>query len=543
MKFAFIASLSLLASTAWALPKVPAAAPAPKAVKNLAFDSPIVNYPVLAIKKKPAPAGFAPSAVVSDVQFLHGVASGDPLENAVIIWTKVTSTAAEVPVTYQVSTSDSFATLVSTGTVTTTADVDYTVKIDVTGLQPATTYYYRFLGGNSVMSAAGKTHTIPVATADLASYKLAVVSCSNLPAGFFNAYASIGKRTDVDIVLHLGDYIYEYQNGKYGDGTKMGRVPQPNKELATLADYRTRHAQYKTDVDLQSAHLVHPWVTVWDDHEFADNSWIGGNEGSPPIAPWEERKLAAMRAYFEYMPIRAALIDGVGRIYRNFAIGKLFDLTMLDTRMSGRDKTDPNIFDSATINSPTRTILGFPQETWFNEQLSTSQTRGAKWRIVGNQVTFATARVLWNKVLILNDSWDAYPAARNRVLNHITSNHIDNVVLLTGDIHTSLAFNVPQNPSDYDKKTGRGSVLVEFVGPSVTSQSITGPGAWALQKALPHLLFANGSKHGYMVVTITQEKVSTQYVLLDTIDRRGPSELVEKTLETLSGSGRITNQF
>ncbi|KAJ3149559.1 hypothetical protein HDU89_003612 [Geranomyces variabilis] len=541
MKIAFVTLL--LASTAWALPKVPAA-PASGAVRNIAYDSPIINHPYLAIKKKPVPAGFVPSKVVTDVQFKHGVASGDPLADAVIIWTKVTSTAPVVPVTYQVSTTNTFTSIVSTGTVTTTADVDYTVKIDVTGLQPATNYYYRFISGDFAMSAAGKTHTIPVANADLASYRLAVVSCSNLPAGYFNAYAGIGKRDDIDIVLHLGDYIYEYQNGKYGDGTSKGRVPQPDKELSTLADYRTRHAQYKADVDLQAAHLAHPWVTVWDDHEFADDSWIGGAEGTkPPVpGPWEARKLAAMRAYFEYMPIRAALIDGVGKIYRSFAVGNLFDLAMLDTRMAGREKTD--VTDSGTINAPNRTIMGFPQEKWFNDQLSASKARGAKWRIVGNQVTFAPARVLWNAILVLKDSWDGYPAARTRVLDHITSNHIDNVVFLTGDIHTSLTFNVPRNQnSGYDKKTGAGSLLVEFVGPSVTSMSITAAGAWALKAALPHLQFANGSKHGYMVVTITQEKVSTQYVLVDSVDYRGAPESVEKTLETLSGSARITSQF
>ncbi|KAJ3023973.1 hypothetical protein HKX48_008587 [Thoreauomyces humboldtii] len=382
---AFIISF-LLASTAVALPKL--ASTSKGVIRNIAYDSPLINHPGLAVAKKNRRASLA-AQEVGNVQFLHGVASGDPLSDAVIIWTKVTGSDPEIDVTYQLSTNNEFTDNIASGTVSTTADVDFTVKVDVTGVEPATTYFYRFTAGpptNVTSSIIGRTHTIPTASASLASYKLAVFSCSNMPAGFFNAYGGVVKLDDVDLVLHLGDYIYEYANGAYGDGTALDRIPAPNVQLNSLSDYQTRHAQYKQDQDLMAAHQQFPFVTIWDDHEFEDDSWTGGSEGTDktnlPQDPtsWNARKLAAMTAYFQYMPIRAALIDGVGKIYRNFPIGDLLDLTMLDTRMSGRDQTD--VRNPFTIAEANRTIMGFPQEAWFNKQLSTSQARGAKWRII-----------------------------------------------------------------------------------------------------------------------------------------------------------------
>ncbi|KAJ3012607.1 hypothetical protein HKX48_006192 [Thoreauomyces humboldtii] len=548
MKLAFFTVL--LASTAWALPK---SASVPAIGRNLAFDSPMINHPYLAVKKttKPKIASFAAIPLVAPAKFLHGVASGDPLSNAVILWTKVNSTDPEVDVTYQLSTNQQFTDSVARGTVSTTADVDFTVKVDVTGLQPATTYYYRFTAGplaNPTVSPIGRTHTIPTATTALANYRLAVFSCSNLPAGYFNSYGSVAKRDDIDLVLHLGDYIYEYPNGAYGDGTAMGRIPAPNVQLNTLSDYRTRHAQYKQDVDLMAAHAKFPFVTVWDDHEFEDDAWTGGSEGDDknklPGQPWAPRKLAAMTAYFQYMPIRAALIDGVGKIYRNFQIGDLLDLTMLDTRMAGRDDTD--VWNPWTIASETRTIMGFPQEAWFNQQLSTSQARGAKWRIVGQQVTFSPVRLLDDTVIILHDSWDDYPANRRRILQYIQSANITNTVILTGDIHASLVFNVLEDPYDsslYNKATGAGSQLVEFVGPSVTS---SGPGAVAMagfRLTQPHLQWGNGVNHGYMIVTVAVDKVTTEYHHFDTVTSplAKAVESIAGTFETASGSARITS--
>ncbi|KAJ3011113.1 hypothetical protein HKX48_007011 [Thoreauomyces humboldtii] len=478
--------------------------------------------------------------------FLHGIASGDPLSNAVIIWTKVTSTAASVPVTYQVSSNSQFTNSVATGIVTTTADVDFTVKVDVTGLQPATTYYYRFTVG-STTSAVGTTHTIPTATAALASYKLAVFSCANLPAGYFNAYNSIAKRTDIDLILHLGDYIYEYPNGEYGNGTALGRVPAPNVQLNTLSDYQTRHAQYKQDPDLMAAHQKVPWVTVWDDHEFEDDSWVNGSEGDDannlPGQPWAPRKIAAMTAYFQYMPIRAALIDGVGKIYRNFSIGNLLDLTMLDTRMAGRDQTDvENLFTLAATN---RTIMGAAQELWFNQQLSASQARGAKWRIVGNQVVFSPIRVLFDQVPLTFDGWDDYPANRERVLKYIESNGITNTVILTGDIHSSMVFDVlddPYNIFDFNPITQSGSALVEFVGPSVTSDGMGATDMAAMIVTQPHLRWGNGVKHGYFILTVATDKVTAEYHLLDTILSKTYVDSIAATFQSALNSAKITSK-
>ncbi|KNC99591.1 uncharacterized protein SPPG_04978 [Spizellomyces punctatus DAOM BR117] len=532
---------------------------------NLAFNSPIVNYPSLAVTKPdhellrrqiqigkpvpkprpPPPSGPSKGAPIPTVKFGHGVASGDPLSDAVIIWTKVTSQDTAIPVTYQVSTTEAFSSLVQNGTVVTTPDVDYTVKVDVKGLQPATTYYYRFVvqtPSGTATSPIGKTHTLPTEDADVESYKLAVVSCSNLPYGFFNAYNGISHRTDVDVVLHLGDYIYEYANKKYGDGTAIGRIPQPDKDIVTLSDYRTRHAQYKTDPDLQLAHQNVPWITVWDDHEFADNAWKdgAGNHNPSTQGPWEERKLAAMRAYFEYMPIRSAVIDGKGKIYRSFHVGKLLDLIMLDTRIAGRDKTD--LRKTQEINAPGRSILGADQESWLYNELSKSSQGGKQWRLLGNQVTFSPMKILGQ--LTGADSWDGYPASRARLMSHLTDNNIQNTVILTGDIHTAFAFDVPEDPYNifkYGPISGRGSVLVEFVGTSVTSPGAGAVAVAGLRMSQPHLKFGNGKDHGYMVVTVTAEKVSTEYVVVAAVDRRTRLESTDAIVETASGSGRITS--
>ncbi|KAJ3011554.1 hypothetical protein HKX48_006770 [Thoreauomyces humboldtii] len=532
---------ALLVGTAWALP---AASPA-QASRNLAFDSPIINYPHLAVKA-PVSRRSDPAGNASTAQFLHGIASGDPLADAVILWTKVTSNDSQVDVLYEVSMDEYFTDNVAADFVSTNADVDFTVKVDITGLQPATTYYYRFTVG-STTSAVGRTHTIPQATDFLASYKLAVFSCSNMPAGYFNAYGSIAKRNDIDLVLHLGDYIYEYPNAEYGDGTALGRIPAPNVQLNTLSDYQTRHAQYKQDVDLMAAHEKFPFVTIWDDHEFEDDSWINGSEGDDknnlPGQPWAPRKLAAMTAYFQYMPIRAALIDGVGKIYRNFPIGNLMDLTMLDTRMNGRDQTD--VKNPFTIAKSSRTIMGSDQEAWFNQQLSASQARGAKWRIIGNQVVFSPMRVLFNTVPLTFDSWDDYPANRQRVLDYIKNNGITNTVILTGDIHSSMVFDVledPYNIFDFNPITQSGSALVEFVGPSVTSDGMGAKDMILMRATQPHLRWGNGVLHGYYILTVATDKVTAEYHLLDTIQSRTYVDSIAGTFVTALNSAKITSK-
>ncbi len=258
--------------------------------------------------------------------YQHGVASGDPLLNRVIIWTRISPASDEeaIPVDWFISDEPAMNRILQRGLTYTNSLYDYTVKVDVTRLDPNTTYYYRFaVRGN--FSPIGRTKTLPVGNVD--RLRIAAVSCSNYPYGYFNAYGNLAKRADLDVIIHLGDYIYEYPNAAYGDGSKIGRIPSPNKATVTLADYRQRYAQYRTDADLQAAHRQHPWIIVWDDHETANDSWIGGAENHNPATegPFGTRRAVANQAWFEWMPVREnPFLDS--QIYRPFRFGNMMDL-------------------------------------------------------------------------------------------------------------------------------------------------------------------------------------------------------------------------
>jgi len=270
--------------------------------------------------------------------FQHGVASGDPLSDRVILWTRVTPLVAGVEafdVAWEVAFADAPDVLVAGGTVTTSAAQDYTVKVDATGLKPDTHYVYRFRVGDAA-SPTGRTRTLPVG--DAQQMTLAVCSCSNYPYGFFNVYKEMAANTDIDLVLHLGDYIYEYPAGKYAapDIEAAGRVADPANEIVSVSDYRKRYALYRQDEDLQAAHAAHPFITVWDDHEFSNDSWTGGaeNHQSDSEGPWDKRRANALKVYQEWMPTRADM----RRPWRSFDFGNLARIIMLDTRIWGRDQ-------------------------------------------------------------------------------------------------------------------------------------------------------------------------------------------------------------
>lgn len=469
--------------------------------------------------------------------FLQGVASGDPLHDRVILWTRVTPVErpGSVAVQWRIARDRALRKPVAAGAVVTDAGRDFTVKVDATGLEPGRTYYYGFRC-EGVDSPRGRTRTLPRGGAD--ALRFAVVSCSNYPYGYFNAYRRIAERNDLDFVLHLGDYLYEYGLGEYANPLLAGlRDVVPANEIVTLGDYRLRHALYRTDADLQELHRQHPVIAVWDDHESANDAWREGAENHNPElgeGEWSVRKAAAQRAYDEYMPIRRSAA-GVSRIYRQFQVGNLADVIMLDTRLNGRDlqaafKGAPALpMNDPTIADPNRTLLGFEQEAWLYSALSASKSRGAKWRFVGQQVMMAQlAAPGTNGTTTLNpDQWDGYAPARQRLFRHLADNYIANNVVLTGDIHSAwcndLAFN-PWDSATYNPAAGTGVLGVEFVTPAISSpgpipdpaQAV--PTAAVLRATSPHMKYVDLYRRGYVLVDADHERVQGEIWHVPTID-------------------------
>jgi len=490
-----------------------------------------------------ATSGFAQTA---DAVFQHGVASGDPLADRVILWTRVTpkSPAAALTVAWQVARDPRLTQVVARGELPTGAERDFTVKVDVTGLEPGTAYYYRFdaLGARS---AIGRTRTLP--REGVSRLRLGVVSCSNLPQGYFNAYACLAKRADLDVVLHLGDYIYEYANKRYGDGTALGRIPAPDREILALQDYRERHAQYKTDPDSQAIHRQHPFIVVWDDHEFGNNAWSGGAENHDPDegeGDWGARRAAAQQAYYEWMPIREDAQTKQSRIYRAFRFGGLATLFMLDTRIVGRDEQAPRE-DTTTIALPGRQLLGAAQEGWLAEQVVTSVRNKSAWNLLGQQVMFAPQTPAGGRATN-PDSWDGYRASRARVFDIIERAKAGNFAVLTGDVHSSWAYDLPRDPfAGYDPGTGRGSLGVEFAGTSVSSPSNLGAGPdgekqlAGVRAARPHLHYADGRYRGYFVLDLTRERLQADFYAVATILDRTTQERFEKGFVTETGRNHL----
>jgi alkaline phosphatase D len=466
--------------------------------------------------------------------FLHGVASGDPRHDRVILWTRISGSAqsARPRVRWEVARDPDFRQIVERGETRTDARRDFTVKVDAAGLRPQTTYYYRFIA-NGEQSSVGRTRTLPERNGT--RLRVALASCANLPAGFFNAYRGIANRHDLDVVVHLGDYIYEYQNARYGDGTAVGRVPSPDRELVTLDDYRTRHAQYKTDPDLQEAHRQHPWITVWDDHEIANNTWRDGASNHNPDqgeGSWVMRRAAAVRAYYEWMPIRASGSVADGRIYRTFRFGSLADLIMLDTRLVGRDQQAPRDRRDQ-VEDPARSLLGPKQEDWLFDELQKSRAREARWQLLGQQVNFAP-NTPWGRPPGNADAWDGYRPARDRIVDFLETNRMRSAVVLTGDVHSSWAYDVAKDPwENYQASTGKGAVAVELVTPSVTSPTGWNPQTaerrrTQLLQARPHLRWVEGLSHGYIVLTVSTDAIQGDWFAVPTIESRVSEERFEK---------------
>jgi alkaline phosphatase D len=450
--------------------------------------------------------------------FYHGVASGDPLSDRVIIWTRITPDDFTTPVlvSYKMALDTAMTNVVAQGSMITDNSRDYTVKFDVNGLSPDTYYYYEFSGLGS-QSLRGRTKTAPVGSVD--SLRFAVVSCANLEAGYFNVYEVVSQRNDVDAVLMLGDYIYEYEEGGYAQDPNLDRVFDPTHETLTLDDYRMRYSVYHMDRSLQKLHQNYPWICVWDDHESANDAYTDGAENhNLGEGLWTDRKLDAQKAYFEWLPIRPKAQNNF-EIYRKFQYGNLLDLFMVDTRLHGRDEQGVN------ENDPNRTLLGTDQYQWLTNELSASN---AQWKVLGNQVVFAPITVFG--IPINGDAWDGYPAERENILSHIQSNNIDNFTVITGDVHTSWAF---------DLEEGGDNLGVEFVTPSVTSPGAPINGGGILTIENPHIKFVELTQHGFFILDLNQQRIQADWFFVDQIDQINTNYSWVKSLYSNSGEMQL----
>lgn len=488
-----------------------------------------------------AAAPLVGEATIKKSVFQHGIASGDPLQDRFIIWTRISSSeATSQNLLWYVSSDSAFEHIVQQGQLSLSREKDFTAKIDVSGLQAGTQYYYRFsfAGQNS---PTGQCRTL--AAGSCSSARLAVVSCSNFPAGYFNVYREIANDERYDAVLHLGDYIYEYGQGGYAteNSEQLNRVPSPQTEIKTLNDYRRRHAQYKSDVDLQALHAAHPMICVWDDHEFANNAWKNGSPKNDDESTWLKRKKAAMQAYYEWMPVREDKARGINR---HFRFGNLLNLSMLDTRLKGREK-QPNRTAFTLGFQQDHEMLGRSQRDWLEQQLKSSQE--SVWTVIGQQVLLSglntpdlngiadpegdsmfaryRSRKHYQNILsnshrglpLLLDAWDGYPKARENFLN-LLSKYSDNNVILTGDIHTGI-YSELAVPGEAPKKvhelvtTSVTSPGLDDYFPSLPGQSVSE----AFKKKNPHISYINGTHRGWLDVYFTPSQLEASWMIVDSI--------------------------
>jgi alkaline phosphatase D len=484
--------------------------------------------------------------VTPEGAFPYGVASGDPLPDGVIIWTRVVPSPDALPgsgeggpavVQWAVATDPELRHVVRRGRVTTSADRDHTVKVDVDGLAPWTRYYYAFTFRGE-RSAVGSTKTAPATGVTPPDLRFALASCSNYEAGFFTAYRAMAERDDLDFVLHVGDYLYEYEVGSYGNGPAIGRTHEPPHDLVTLQDYRIRYAHYHLDDDLRALHAAHPFVLMWDDHEVANDNWEEGAENHDPETQGEfrDRFDAASQAYREWLPIREHPTDPQ-RLYRRLEFGQLATLHVIDSRSYRSEQTSYPITPETdpAVDDPDRTMLGREQKDWFKRGLSDST---ARWQLVGNPQMIAPVlfpplpQQLTSQIADLtgllpragvgynSDQWDGYRAARDEILRHLADEGIDNTVFFTGDIHSSWACDLPLDPGAYPLASP--SLAAELVGTSITSDNldeITGSPARTTSIAVETALMANNrhikmiefDSHGFSVVDVTADRVHVDW--------------------------------
>ncbi|WP_165725491.1 alkaline phosphatase D family protein [Pseudoalteromonas sp. SA25] len=510
---------------------------------------------------------------LSAIEFKHGVASGDPLSHALIIWTRATTSQSnfEVTVAWELASDSQFKNIIRSGREQTDKSRDFTIKIDVQELAPNTEYFYRFMGVNT-QSPIGRAKTLPINNVE--QIKMAVVSCSNYPAGYFNAYTDAAKQKDLDVVLHLGDYIYEYPMGGYAteNAENIGRqlAADNSGEIITLSDYRKRYAIYRTDKGLQALHAAAPFIAIWDDHEVTNDTYKSGAENhTPDEGDFFKRRAAAIQAYYEWLPIRPPMGEQSPQIYRTFDFGNLISLHMLDTRVIARDKQlaysdyknlktkqmDVARFVS-DLNNPNRQLLGNTQLNWLTSAITKSN---AKWQVLGQQVLMTKMwlpteifsqsdrtkipqvlkelvaikkAVLANKAVTpaqlarVNtlmpynlDAWDGYPSEREALYKSVTALN-KKLVVVAGDTHNAWHGTL---------KNAQGeSVGVEFATPGVTSPGMehylalntaqAKQMADSLSLLINDLNYCDLSHRGYMLLTITKEQITTDWRYIDNIN-------------------------
>ncbi|WP_405581066.1 alkaline phosphatase D family protein [Streptomyces sp. NBC_01092] len=522
-----------------------------------------------AVLAGPLAAALPAGAAEAGPAFLHGVASGDPLPDGVLLWTRVTPTAEATPgsgigrpteVSWVVARDKALTSIVAKGSTTATAASDHTVKADIRGLEPATDYWFRFSAGGTD-SPVARTRTAPAASASVSGLRFGVVSCANWEAGYFASYRHLAARSDLDAWLHLGDYIYEYGTGQYGTRGTVVRKTEPANEILTLADYRGRHGKYKTDVDLQALHAKAPVIAIWDDHEMANDAWAGGaeNHTEGTEGGWAARQAAAKQAYFEWMPVRPAI---AGTTYRRLRFGKLADLSLLDLRSFRSEQVKVGNGD---VDDPDRTLTGRAQLDWLKAGLKSSDTT---WRLVGNSVMISPFAIgslsadllkplakllgLPQEGLALNtDQWDGYTDDRRELLAHLRSNAIRNTVFLTGDIHMAWANDVPVDAGTYPLSA---SAATEFVVTSVTSDNlddivklpegtVSALASPLIRAANRHVHWVDTDRHGYGVLDITADRAQMDYYVLSDKTKQDSGASWARSYRTRNGTQKVERTY
>ncbi|MER7790924.1 alkaline phosphatase D family protein [Streptomyces sp. NPDC097640] len=464
--------------------------------------------------------------------FTLGVASGDPLPDSVVLWTRLAPRPYEpgsglpdegfVRVDWEIAHDDRFRRVVRRGTTGAFAEFNYAVHIDARGLDADRVYWYRFRAGHFT-SPAGRTRTAPATGAHVREGRFGLVSCQSYQDGYFTAFGHLADE-DLDAVFHVGDYQYEYAVNAVGGARNYTDRTLPavfNTETVTLDQYRLRYALYKSDEDLQAAHAAFPWYVTWDDHETENNYAGDTDENGTPPEEFLIRRAAAYRAYWENMPLRMPQRpDGPDmRLYRRFHYGRLAQFDILDTRQyrSNQAYGDGWQYPGPESEDPSRTLTGAAQERWLLDGFRRSR---ATWNVLPQQVTFSQRKNTTAATSKLSmDSWDGYPASRERILAGVEAAGIENFVVLTGDVHVHYAFDIKKDFNDTASRT----LGVEFVGTSITSgkDGADKPANWATYMAAnPHMKFYNG-RRGYVTVTLDGEAVRADYKTVPAVTTPG----------------------